>query len=209
MSTILCYGDSNTWGYIPGGIGRHSWEVRWPGVLQNSLDPKYRVIEEGLNGRTTRIEDPDSQIRNGLTYLPVSLETHYPIELLIIMLGTNDTKFDFGLTAHGITQGVASLVRCAKEFEPAIANILLVSPAHIIPTDDEEISDRFRESIPKSLQLQKHYRHLADESGCHFFDAATVAKSSPVDGIHLDAENHKLLGQGIAEKVNAILGKQS
>ena len=205
MSTILCYGDSNTWGYIPGGTGRHTWDVRWPGVLQNALGPTYHVVEEGLNGRTTILDDPDSAIRNGLAYLPVSLETHYPIGLLIIMLGTNDTKFDFGLDATGITQGVADLVRCAKEFEPAISDILLVSPAHIIPTDDSEISHRFRESIPKSLQLAEQYRRLAEESGCHFFDAATVAKSSPIDGIHLDAEKHKVLGFGIAEKVKGIL----
>jgi lysophospholipase L1-like esterase len=206
MSTILCYGDSNTWGYIPGGTGRHGWDTRWPGVLQNALGPEYHVVEEGLNGRTTCIDDPQSEIRKGLAYLPVSLGTHFPIRLLIIMLGTNDTKYDFGLTAEGITQGVASLVQCAKEFEPAIPDILLVSPSHIIPTADPEISARFRESIPKSLQLAEHYRQLADENGCHFWDAASVAKSSPVDGIHLDAENHKLLGQGIAEKAKVILG---
>ena len=90
MRTILCFGDSNTWGDPPGGNGRFAWHERWTGILQSSLGDGFRVIEEGLCGRTTCFDDPFSPNRNGLAYLTVALETHCPLDLLIIMLGTND-----------------------------------------------------------------------------------------------------------------------
>lgn len=200
MKTILCYGDSNTWGDPPGGIGRHPWNVRWPGVLQSLLGPEYRVIEEGLNGRTTYFDDPSSPNRNGLTYLPIALESHSPLDLLIVMLGTNDVKYS--PTALGIAEGAAELLAFSSKFEPKIKNILLVSPPHIVPTPDFLISD---EAIAKSLDIAKHYQNTAKQNECHFFDAASVAKSSSVDGIHLDAQNHQLLAKGLCDKVEKLL----
>lgn len=201
MLTILCYGDSNTWGDPPGSAGRHSWPVRWTGVLQSSLGNGFRIVEEGLGGRTTCFEDPFSPHRNGLAYLPVALETHYPIDLLIIMLGTNDLKANFNLSAFDIARGAESLLAAAKNFRPVIEQILLVSPPHVTSSDNFDISLQFPDGVERSKSLAAYYQRVADVNGCHFFDAATVAQTSPIDGIHLDAQNHKHLGNAFAQKI--------
>lgn len=206
MKTILCYGDSNTWGDPPGGVGRFAWDIRWPGVIQRKLGAEYRIIEEGLCGRTTCFDDPLSPNRNGLAYLPVCLESHSPIDLLILMLGTNDVKARYNHSAFTIGQGVAELVIFAKKFEPAIGKILLISPPHICLTDNIENTQAFDGAIKKSEDLANHYRYFANQLGCYFFDAATVAKSSPIDGVHLDSKNHLLLGEAIYMEIKKVLG---
>ena len=107
MKSILCYGDSNTWGYDPQTRSRFPHDVRWTGVLASSLGTGYRVVEEGLNGRTTRWDDPIEAGRNGLTFLQPCLESHLPLDLVIVMLGTNDLKQRFGLSASDIAQSAA------------------------------------------------------------------------------------------------------
>lgn len=204
MRTILCFGDSNTWGDPPGGIGRFPWDVRWPGVLHLLLGEGFRIIEEGLPGRTTCYDDPFSPHRNGLAYFPIVLETHYPVDLLIIMLGTNDLKAYFNLDAVTIAQAASRLLGVAKDFRPEVPQILLVSPPHVVETDDVDISRQFPDAVEKSKALAAHYRHFAELNQCHFFDAASVAQASSVDGIHMDAQNHELLGQGLARKIGSI-----
>ena len=204
MRTILCFGDSNTWGDPPGGNGRFDWNVRWTGILQRSLGNEFRVVEEGLSGRTTCFDDPFSPNRNGLDLLPVALETHYPLDLIIIMLGTNDLKANFNLSAFDISRGADRLLVTARNFRPEIQHILLVSPPHVADTDDFGILQQFPDGLEKSRSLSLHYQRLAELYSCHFFDAASVAQASPIDGIHLDAENHKRLAAGIAQKVATI-----
>jgi len=207
MRTILCYGDSNTWGDPPGGEGRFDFTTRWPGVLQRLLGSEYRIIEEGLCGRTTCFDDPIWPHRNGLTYLPVALESHYPLDLVIIMLGTNDVKARFNHSAFTIAQGVAELLALTKRFEPAIHHTLLVAPPQLVATNNFEISLAFDGSLAKSHELPKYYKHYALHHSCHFFDAGSVAQTSTDDGVHLDAENHRRLGEGIAAEVKRIFGE--
>lgn len=209
MRTILCYGDSNTWGAPPGDNGRHDWLVRWPGILQQRLGTAYRVIEEGLCGRTTCFDDPLEPNRSGRVYLPVALESHAPVELLIIMLGTNDVKARFNHSAYTIAQGAGELLLAAKRFQPTIPYILLVSPPHVVATTNLDYSLPFEGSIKKSQELSKHYHNVANQHGCHFFDAASVAQSSPVDGIHMDAENHRLVGDALFGEARRILGERT
>ena len=140
MKTILCFGDSNAWGQPPGSFGRHSWDVRWPGALQQLLGSGVRIIEEGLSGRTTCFDDPFTANRSGLQQLPVVLESHYPLDLVIIMLGTNDLKRSFNLKAFEIAHGLGVLLTVATQFEPKISEILLVSPPYIVETPDVDIS---------------------------------------------------------------------
>jgi lysophospholipase L1-like esterase len=201
MREILCFGDSNTWGDPPGGHGRFTWNERWTGILQRLLGNGFRVIEEGLSGRTTCFDDPFSPNRNGLAYLTVALETHYPLDLLIIMLGTNDLKANFNLSTFDIGRGATSLLVAAKNFKPEIKHILLVSPPHVATTDDSGILQQFPDGIEKSRSLSLHYQRVAELHGCHFFNAASVAQASPIDGIHLDATNHKRLADGLARKI--------
>lgn len=207
MRTILCYGDSNTWGFRPTDCNRHPWSTRWPGAMQLQLGSEYHVVEEGLCGRTTAWDDPLDQGLNGLTYLPISLLTHNPLDLLIIMLGTNDTKIRFNLTPYSIAQGAAELVQLAQRFEPKIPHILLVSPAHIVPTASVENSLAFEGAIEKSKDLGKHYSYFARKLGCDYFDASSVIESSPLDGIHLDAQAHQKLGTCMHAEVMKIFGK--
>src|ERR671917_870887 len=132
MRTVLCYGDSNTWGYDPATRERFPPHVRWTGVLATLLGAEYRVIEEGLNGRTTRWDDPIEPGRNGLTYLRPCIESHKPLDLMVIMLGTNDLKRRFNLVASDIAQSAAELAQLAWRFangpDGARAKALLVAP---------------------------------------------------------------------------------
>ena len=117
MKTILCYGDSNTWGYNPSTGGRYPRDVRWPGVLRRELGDDYLVIEEGLNGRTTVWDDPIEGYKNGKEYLVPCLETHKPLDLVIILLGTNDLKVRFSVSAYDIANGAGALVQIVQKSE--------------------------------------------------------------------------------------------
>ena len=136
MKNILCYGDSNTFGFTLHG-GRHPYDVRWTGRLQLALGPAYRVIEEGCGGRTTVFEDPIDLGRNGRTSLPVCLASHNPLDLVILMLGTNDMKHYFQNNAWSIGQGVAQLLHLIQTYPYApnysAPKVLVVSPIHIGP----------------------------------------------------------------------------
>ena len=205
LKTILCYGDSNTRGEVPGVPGRHPWGIRWPSVLQENFGNSVKVIEEGLGGRTTCYEDPLSPNRNGQQFLPVVLDSHSPLDLVIIMLGTNDLKIHFNLTSYSIAQGAAKLVEVCKTHQPAIPHILLVSPPHVRTTGNKEYSIPFEGAVSKSKDLAAHYRFFSDKLGCHFFDASEAAEASPLDGVHLDEEAHRKLGLKLFSESKKIL----
>ena len=160
MRTVLCYGDSNTWGYDPATRTRYPPHVRWTGVLAARLGAEYRVVEEGLNGRTTRWDDPIEPGRNGLTYLRPCIESHQPLDLIVIMLGTNDLKRRFDLSASDIAQSAAELAKLAWRFANAPdgshAKVLLVAPPAVSTlTEFDQMFDGARE---KSRQFSHYYR---------------------------------------------------
>ena len=214
MATIVCYGDSNTWGAIPmksrAELARFAPAERWPGVLQEKLGSGHTVIAEGLNGRTTVHDDPSDggPVKNGHRFLPVVLESHAPIDLVIIKLGTNDLKMRFSVPAYDIADGAGRLVDLvlAAKNAPAKAppKVLLVSPAPIAGLT--WLADMFAGGEEKSQKLGKEMKRAAEERGVAFLDAGTVIKSSPVDGIHLDKDEQRKLGEAIAAKVKEILG---
>ena len=209
MKTILCYGDSNTWGYNPATEQRYPLEDRWVSVLARELGPDYLVIPEGLNGRTTVWPDPvEGEYRSGKMYLTPCLESHYPIDLVVLMLGTNDLKHRFGLSAWDIAHSAGTLVETIRStaFGPdgLGPDVLLLAPP---PTRVKGTSfeDMFAGADSKSLDLGKQYRLVADEYGCDFLDTATVIVSSKVDGIHFDASELPKLGKAVAAAVRKIL----
>ncbi|MFZ9859978.1 MAG: SGNH/GDSL hydrolase family protein [Gemmataceae bacterium] len=208
MKTILCYGDSNTWGYIPGTGNRYPRQVRWTGVLQNLLGEKFHVIEEGLNGRTTVMDDPTRIAKNGLPYLRPCLDSHAPIDLVVLMLGTNDTKHRFGLSAFDISEGVAMLVNIIQQSAAGLNNrapaILLVSPVVLDPAPEK--SALFEGAAQKSRELAGHMENVAKANRCAFLDASLHTGVSPIDGIHLDEEGHQALGHAIAQKIQHLVG---
>jgi lysophospholipase L1-like esterase len=210
MKNILAFGDSLTWGFIAGTWERHPFDVRWPNVLAAGLHGKARVIEEGHNGRTTVFDDPTTgDDRNGARILPVLLSTHQPLDLVIILLGTNDIKFANRCRAFDASMGMGRLVQIIQTF-PFQAwapkpQVLLVAPPALVPTDDEWFNDLWGHAIAESKLFGKHYARVAQEMGVHFFDAGSVAKADKTDGGHLDAENTKAIGTALVPVVKRIL----
>jgi lysophospholipase L1-like esterase len=208
MKTILCFGDSNTWGWNAATKARLGRDERWPGILRQELGEGYLVTEEGLNGRTTVWDDPIEGYKNGKEYLIPCLETHRPLDLVIIMLGTNDLKKRFSVSAYDIAEGAGVLVNIAQTSKagPDETNppVLLIAPPPLAKLD--EYSDMFEDGTEKSKKLAKEYRRVAGEYGCHFLNAGDVIVSSDLDGIHLDPSQHRLLGQAVAGRVREILG---
>ena len=201
MKNILCYGDSNTFGFTLHG-GRHPYDVRWTGRLQLALGPAYRVIEEGCGGRTTVFEDPIDLGRNGRTSLPVCLASHNPLDLVILMLGTNDMKHYFQNNAWSIGQGVAQLLHLIQTYPYApnysAPKVLVVSPIHIGPDVAHSPFGSFQpEAIEISKGLAAEIRRAAEQAGCAFFDAAAVAGPCDEDSIHMDAANHAALARAL------------
>ncbi len=208
VKTILCYGDSNTWGSDPETRERFPEDVRWPGVLARILGEGYRVIEEGLPGRTTVRDDPiEGDYKNGRTYLTACLESHKPIDLITLMLGTNDLKARFGSSASDIAQGAASLAdmmtRSGCGPDGGAPVVVLVSPPAVAKLTD--MAQMFEGAEEKSRQFPEHYERFAGQQGAEFLDASRVIVSSDVDGIHLDADEHRKLGEAVAERIRQIL----
>jgi lysophospholipase L1-like esterase len=210
MKSILAFGDSLTWGAVPGTDVRHAFADRWPNVLEAALGGGVRVIENGLNGRTTVHEDPFSPHRNGAQHLPGLLEAHVPLNLVVIMLGTNDLNFCYGGRAFEAMLGMDRLVEIVI-YHPytrgmAAPKVLLVAPPHLCDAQgDPDYSDYFAASIAESTKLADLYRRVAEERGCRTFDAASVAQASPVDGCHLDAANTRRIGEALAPVVRELL----
>ncbi len=201
--TILCYGDSNTWGRLPDRTGRYEAATRWTGQLQDKLGNNYYVIEEGLPGRTTNLDDPDS-VKNGLTYLVPCLKSHDPIDHLIIMLGTNDFKYKFNRTVEDNANGVEQLIHTAKEYTQA--KILLISPVHINPA-----APRFMEfykehysvdSGDASKALAPYLKKIALQYECQFIDAAEIVNTG-IDGIHHDELSNTRLAEVICSVIRS------
>jgi lysophospholipase L1-like esterase len=208
MKTILCYGDSNTYGYNGETESRYPLEERWVTVMARELGDDYHVIAEGLNGRTTIWPDPvEGEYKSGKTYLVPCLESHHPIDLIVLMLGTNDLKHRFGLSAWDIARSIETLLELigGTTFGPdgMPPEVLLVCPAPtcVRGTVFEEMFDGADE---KSVHLARYYGEVADVYGAAFLDAGTVVKSSQVDGIHLDASELPKLGRAIAAAVREV-----
>lgn len=205
--SILCFGDSNTYGHIAGSGRRYDENTRWTRLLQKSLGPSYYVIEEGLNGRTTIYDDPDMKDVNGSKLLEVCIATHRPIDLVVMMLGTNDTKKIFNASYIEIAEGMEHLVKMLRRPEVYNGDILIVSPIHISSKiSDSEYCDMFGgvEGIEKSQKLAVEYMKVAEKYGCYFLDAAQYAIADDIDAIHLDAKGHAALAEALYNKIKAI-----
>jgi lysophospholipase L1-like esterase len=211
MSTILCYGDSLTWGYdAAAGPGRHAYENRWPTVLGAELGNNVQVIAEGLNGRTTAFDDHVAGAdRNGARLLPSLLSTHAPLDLIIIMLGSNDMKPWIHGNALAAKQGMSRLIDIVRGHDYPVDSpapqILLVAPPVVSRTTNAEFKEMFAGGDKASMRLAGFYAALADEAGCGFFDAGSVAQTTPLDGVHLDADNTRAIGRALAPVVRVML----
>lgn len=214
IKNILCYGDSNTYGFSPewvhNGPRRHDESIRWPLRMEKLLGDGYRVTEAGLAGRTTVFDDPMMPDRNGLTHLRACVESHLPLDLAIIALGTNDTKDVFHAAPEDITAGLVKLLEAMDSpdwyFLFPKPKILILCPAPI-----REPALHLPDGLTTPLMLEKSrklaplYAAAAAEHGCDFFDIASVVQTSDEDGIHMNETAHCILAEALAKKVKEIL----
>ena len=206
---ILCIGDSNTWGYTPGSGER--MVNRWTKRLA-TFRPDDEIIEEGLCGRTLTARDTIISVRNGIDALPILMLSHNPLDMVIIMLGTNDLKKQFNPSAKYLATGVREFIKYIKNpyltENYKVPKILIVSPIHL----HENIVDKYslfgefdENSLKQSHFLSQTFKEVCDSYEVGFLNAARVAESSVIDGIHMDEKNHEKLAKAIAEKVSELL----
>jgi lysophospholipase L1-like esterase len=209
MPTLLLYGDSNTHGTMPaphlGFDGRFGREERWAGRLAKLL-PEWEVIAEGHPGRTTVHDDPiEGAHRNGLTVLPAILESHKPVDVVLLMLGTNDLKERFSVNAGDIALALERLVRVIRASAAGPAGgapgVLLVAPPPIVETGC--LAGMFAGGAAKSQALATEVMAAAERAGVPFLDAGSIVKVSPIDGIHYDAAANPALAEAFAVAIRA------
>lgn len=213
MKNILFYGDSNTWGYNPETGGRYPYDVRWTSVAEKHLGGDYHCVAAGLNGRTTVFDDPWKGCRNGKDAIDFELQSHKPLDLVVIMLGTNDLKFvNASQSARGI-EAITMMVKTANErFKtsspvfPQGAKILLISPILIAELNENHYEyDLIPNGHEESMHFAPLYKAMADKCGAYFLDAAQYAEASSIDCEHMPPEAHASLGRAVAEKIKEIL----
>jgi lysophospholipase L1-like esterase len=213
MRQVLVYADSVSWGIIPGTRRRLPFARRWPGVLEAALVARgaaVRVIEDCLNGRRTVWEDPFKPGRNGLAGLEQRIEASAPLALVILMLGTNDFQSMHDHTPWHSAQGIAALVGAIRRapIEPGmpVPPVLIVAPPPI-GTPQGPIAPKFTGAERRSAGLAAAFEAIAGELDCPFDDAGRVTPSSAVDGVHLDADQHAVLGAALAQVVGTLLDR--
>ncbi len=212
MKTVLCYGDSLTWGANGETGERFADADRWPNVLAAGLGGGVSVVADGLRGRTTAYDEWLAECdRNGARLFPTALYTHAPIDLVIIMLGSNDMKPHIAGTALAAMQGMRRLISIARNHNAGLADerrpdVLIVSPPPLCETADPEFSAMFAGGVEQSRMLGSLYADLAEEQEVGFFDASSVAETTPVDGVHLDAANTRAIGKALVPIAKAMLG---
>lgn len=209
--SIVCFGDSLTWGFNPVDRSRYGYDLRWPRLMQAELGNTFHVIEDGLNGRTTVYEDPITGDKNGLAHLATTLKVHMPIDILVVMLGTNNLKARFCLSAEDIAQSLSRLLElttrseCGPEGSPP--KVLLMAPpttgdfagtpfeAQFLGEKTQAISSKFKETYPP----------IAAQYGVTFFDTSTVVTASPLDAIHLAPEMQAPLAKAVAAEIRKLV----
>ena len=208
---VLCFGDSNTYGYDPRG-GRYDDDTRWPSRMGKLLGPEYSVIEEGFNGRTCVMDDPtEGGYKSGANYLPPCLMSHNPLDAVILMLGSNDSKKRFGLEPMTIGEGMMQLIRLTRMYaqnsDGTPAKIIVVAPP---PIRDCLEKTRYRDCFgPDAIRvtrgLKDEYARIARLLRCEFVDAAQFAALSELDSLHFTREDHLRMAEGMAKKLRAML----
>ena len=212
MKQILCFGDSNTHGYNSKTGGRFDVNERWTKLLQKNLGDDYYIIEEGLSGRTTSFEDPVFEGLCGLNVIYPCMMSHEPLDLVIIMLGTNDTKDRFNANSFIIGKGLERLAQKTIDTHAAwrgAPNVLLIAPPPIHPDYAKtavagEMGDK---CVERSRGLAKEFKDVADRLHCHFLDAGSIPgiEMYPYDWMHLSLESHKLLADELTKVMKEIL----
>ncbi len=200
MKKILCYGDSNTYGFNPKTGGRYDKDIRWSGLLSSYL-PNYKIIEEGMNNRTGFFKNPSGLKQSGGEYLPIFLQNNKDIDICILSLGTNDAQFFYELDDTKTALGLKNLINSIKEVNPK-TKIIIVPPV--------KITDRILKSSIFSMMFDKNsieiiqkvfpvFENIAKTNDCQYFDFNKITAPSEFDGLHYSAESHKIIAKKLAE----------
>tara|TARA_B110000003_G_scaffold126100_2_gene128181 strand:- start:247 stop:897 length:651 start_codon:yes stop_codon:yes gene_type:complete len=209
QKNILCFGDSNTWGFPPDCGARYDRKTRWPGVLQDALGDAFYVIEEGLPGRNTVWDDPVEGGKNGLKQLVPLIHSHMPLDLVIIMLGTNDFKNRFSVSPLDISWSIGRLVKAAREsghpFLGEAPQVLALCPPPLADLSRSPFAGILQGAEEKSRQLSSVLTDYCAENDIPMLDAGRFVQTSPVDGVHWESEEHRKLGEAVADKVQCLL----
>ncbi|MBA3324245.1 MAG: SGNH/GDSL hydrolase family protein [Rhodobacteraceae bacterium] len=213
---ILVFGDSLTWGWTPSEpivpTTRHPEADRWTSAMARALGDGYEIVVEGLSGRTTNADDPNDSKLKGDDYLPAALASHEPLDLVIVMLGTNDTKAYLDRTPLEIGLGAGQLINMVHESpgwdltDYPTPTVLLISPPPLAEAIDPAAAADFEGAREKTLALPEVYGAIAAAAGENFFDAGTVIETDGVDGIHFTAATNATLGEAVAAEVERIIG---
>lgn len=208
---IVCLGDSNTWGYDAETDSRFPEGIRWTSLLGEQLGDEFQVVEEGLSGRTSVVDDPLFEGLNAYSYIHPCLMSHSPLELVIIMLGTNDSKQRFNLTSYNIAQGIARLSHKARN-TPAGVNggfpkVLVIAPP---PIGQEYFETEIgrpmgKDCHGKSVEFPKYLKELLKIQETEFLDINGLISMNKIDYMHLDAEGHKLLAKLVFDKIKSLI----
>ena len=206
MVTLLCFGDSNTWGYNPVTWERYPLNIRWPGVLQNNLGENYRVIEEGQNGRTAVEGKAFVGFNTSKTDLVSTLANHGPVDLVILMLGTNDLLMSSSVSPDDVGKGIDVLLEVIRNSGAGPGRsapaVLLLAPPPIGSLAGETAA--IESAVTQSHLFAERYASIAADFGCAFLNTGEIVRSSEIDGSHLDASEHKKLGFAVAKRVRMI-----
>nr|WP_204354515.1 GDSL-type esterase/lipase family protein [Paracoccus saliphilus] len=218
VKRILVYGDSNTWGYMPvesGPTTRYPADVRWPGVLQTELGEGYEIIEAGLSARTTDIADPtlphiSGAGLDGSAALSPIIASHLPLDLVVIMLGTNDVKTQFDRSPFRTALGMGKLIDIVEQTGSGVGTeyqtpeVLVLAPPPLGNLHPEERAERFTGGVDKTRALPKYYEAIAEAADAEFLDIGTLAETDGIDGVHFSAETHEKIGRGVADKIKSL-----
>lgn len=208
MKNILCFGDSNTWGYDPSTQTRFSKDIRWTGVLQQLLGSKYNIIEEGLNGRTTNVNEKQDHglgyfrpFRSAMDLLSVLIETNSPLDLIIVMLGTNDLKTNFNQSSEMIAKNMRLVCESIINNDYfQTKSIILVSPSHI-NEESPNLLDSFIGTTQASQSFSNSYRKISNDLNLYFVDASESVKTNKIDGLHWDSKQHSDFANSLFNKI--------
>ena len=212
MKNILCFGDSNTWGYDPATQTRFDNKTRWTGVLQKEIGEKFNIIEQGLNGRTTKIDETlehnfgyARKFRSSTDILPIIYESHLPLDLLVIMLGTNDLKTNFNRSPKMIADDMKDICKLILNSVYYSGHpIVLISPTHINESSNN-LMDSFIGTKDYSMSLAPLYKKIAETLGLFYLDASKVIFTNQIDGLHWDKYQHNEFGLYLSKFIKSSI----
>lgn len=208
MPNILCFGDSLTWCFNPENWERYPYEVRWTTILQNKLGNEYKILVDGLNGRTTCWNHPYLPHRNGTEQFPISLEVNAPLDLVIVMLGVNDMTKTLKISAQESAVGLIAYLRAVNECgavnDSVIPKMLIIAPPHLGKVNNF-MNMWYLDNIEESKKLAKCIKIFCDEFEIPFLDSNEFVQACDIDGVHISIESNKILGETIADKVLEIM----